>query len=666
MADACRFCDAIPWENIKTWRQVDEDDDPRPPVDFNRLNVKDCFVCRAIWEIRDVRSTNRLTYHEAELPERTFSGYLTLGFDEENQELAPLSLGVLDVRSTTLRPKRMDFVAYEALVEGMSRCWQHWKNDHAGCGPEAVSNFHNLQVLDCNEHVLVPASVGCEYLALSYVWGDSTDDKDHIGLPSPDPSLTGTNDLDTSTSCSTPSQLMPSKVPRVVHDAMVVTRKLGFRYLWIDRYCINQQDAGIKHQQIQQMWDIYASASITLIATAGDGPNHGLPGVSLPRPPDRETRGTVTLVRNIAPTVEICTSAWARRAWTFQENFVSRRKIFFTDQCASYACEKYMMDDIPANARFHHPTWDIDTERDHKILKVSLGADASSLKSTEEKQAGARQCIEAYCARSLTYDSDSLNAILGILVHFGQDKKSPVHHIWGVLVTRQYLSWGYHLHLHWIHPFTCRRRKGFPTWSPLAWEGSLSHISCSKNSTVPPMDGDSRRNIYIIGQKGDESLRSYINNQKANGLRDLRTQDGAFQRSNPIPDTPLLVKFVGARVFPVTFLGLSGNIQVVLQLQGIHNVHLPVFWDQEPQEDKPDAIGLVLHAHKHGDLSIMLLKAMQDSYERIGMVLWDHKDGTYVVQDRSSGVKKLVKAPQDNPAYHPNFLSESLQTIVIG
>ena len=58
--------------------------------------------------------------------------------------------------------------------------------------------------------------------------------------------------------------------------AITVTRKLGFRYLWIDRYCINQQRIEEVSTQVQQMDLVYQNSEVT---TTGKDSQYGLPGV---------------------------------------------------------------------------------------------------------------------------------------------------------------------------------------------------------------------------------------------------------------------------------------------------------------------------------------------------------------------------------------------------
>ncbi|KAL1800053.1 hypothetical protein ACET3X_000395 [Alternaria dauci] len=63
---------------------------------------------------------------------------------------------------------------------------------------------------------------------------------------------------------------LPIKLPATIEDSITATLRLGYRYLWVDKYCVHQQDSSDKHIQIQQMDIIYASAQTTLIAAVGE------------------------------------------------------------------------------------------------------------------------------------------------------------------------------------------------------------------------------------------------------------------------------------------------------------------------------------------------------------------------------------------------------------
>ena len=115
--------------------------------------------------------------------------------------------------------------------------------------------------------------------------------------------------------------------PPVIEDAILVVKGLGFQYLWIDRYCIAQDSENEKHSQIQNMNMIYGHAEVTIIAAAGENPSYGLPGVNQRRRTSQsyaKVRG-YTLVSTLSPPQrEVESSRRATRAWTYQEEVLSR------------------------------------------------------------------------------------------------------------------------------------------------------------------------------------------------------------------------------------------------------------------------------------------------------------------------------------------------------
>lgn len=83
------------------------------------------------------------------------------------------------------------------------------------CVPKSPDLIRGLQVIDCERRTLVKAPPGCQYVALSYVWGESHGDDDD----------------------SSDSPL--DHLPKTVSDSWLLTQKLGYRYLWVDRYVGN-------------------------------------------------------------------------------------------------------------------------------------------------------------------------------------------------------------------------------------------------------------------------------------------------------------------------------------------------------------------------------------------------------------------------------------------
>lgn len=127
----------------------------------------------------------------------------------------------------------------------------------------------------------------------------------------------------------------------MIEDAARVTLALGFQYLWVDQYCIDQQNAQDLQFQIGQMDRIYQCAEITIIAAAGENSDDGLPGISVKRESRQAsvTIDSVDVVSLIAnPWKEVLDSTWNSRGWTYQEGRLSRRRLFFTPTQTIFDC----------------------------------------------------------------------------------------------------------------------------------------------------------------------------------------------------------------------------------------------------------------------------------------------------------------------------------------
>jgi hypothetical protein len=103
------------------------------------------------------------------------------------------------------------------------------------------------------------------YLALSYTWGRVSQ-----------PELTKA----TREQWSIEGSLTNTPIPRTVLDAIHLAKAVGYRYLWVDALCIVQDDSSIRSHQIAQMYDIYQSADLTIVAAGGADCSQSIPGVA--------------------------------------------------------------------------------------------------------------------------------------------------------------------------------------------------------------------------------------------------------------------------------------------------------------------------------------------------------------------------------------------------
>ncbi|OTA04513.1 hypothetical protein A9Z42_0051170 [Trichoderma parareesei] len=244
-----------------------------------------------------------------------------------------------------------------------------------------------------------------KFVALSYVWGTTAASREDALLES------NKNGLEA------PKGLDEIHVPKAIEDAMTVCRQLGLRYLWVDRFCIQQDGMeSEKKAQINAMGSIYSSAEFTIIHASGTSMHDPIAGVSTAREVFQLKPGVCGLEYMAQyPDLQIALQAsrWVERGWTYQEAVLSRRKLFFTPFELWLECN----DTREAYQRENQYSGDRNTD----VLKGTM----ASLSLEQYRIAGIAgnrtrfqelvRHLEAYTRRSLTQHSDILDAFQGIL-----------------------------------------------------------------------------------------------------------------------------------------------------------------------------------------------------------------------------------------------------------
>ncbi|MBE3046663.1 HET domain-containing protein [Candidatus Bathyarchaeota archaeon] len=190
------------------------------------------------------------------------------------------------------------------------------------------------------------------YLALSHCWGTVT----HLTTTSETLSARKTN-------------IAWASLPATFQDAVLITRGLGFEYVWIDSLCIVQNDAQDWVNESAKMASIYEGATLVLSATSSAGSSGGC---LFPRDPYLEVQGTSHdgepfsffgrtkrdhQIFNVGSASQILEHVWEwdsevylhyplyTRAWCFQERLLATRVLHFTrgemvfDCLTSISCE---------------------------------------------------------------------------------------------------------------------------------------------------------------------------------------------------------------------------------------------------------------------------------------------------------------------------------------
>lgn len=103
-----------------------------------------------------------------------------------------------------------------------------------------------------------------------------------------------------------------------------LSQRLGIRYFWVDRWCIDQDSGDDKAREIPRMRDYYRGASACVVLV---GP-HAKPFGCLPQQTGVILSASQQLRLNKDGLRSVFASRWASRVWTMQEALMSRQTIF--------------------------------------------------------------------------------------------------------------------------------------------------------------------------------------------------------------------------------------------------------------------------------------------------------------------------------------------------
>ncbi|KAK7756356.1 hypothetical protein SLS62_001582 [Diatrype stigma] len=246
-----------------------------------------------------------------------------------------------------------------------------------------------------------------EYCALSYSWGS-------------DPTAHFTTTVDTYQQRRNGFEI--TQLPQTLRDAVVITRKVGCRFLWIDAVCIIQRDLADWEAESPRMHHIYGNAFLVIAATENTSPRDGIfssrpppvkftferAGKSYPitiRPDDHSPwreKHRVVETQSVPRQPSLHT-----RAWAYQERLLSTRIVHYTAtelvwECNTCCrCECSIVEQVcPGN------------EYDAgKSLKSQFSGNIGTNKTWQS-------VILNYSVKKLTVGTDKLPALAGLAKRF--------------------------------------------------------------------------------------------------------------------------------------------------------------------------------------------------------------------------------------------------------
>ena len=296
------------------------------------------------------------------------------------------------------------------------------------------------------------------YVALSYCWGG------------PQPLVTTKQNINAH-SRAIPAHLLP----KTISEAIIVSRKMGMRYLWVDALCILQDDLVDKSKEIAVMGSIYKGATFTLAAASAQKVTDGFLSkakvdnylVKLPFYLDKESSGTVYIKSDEGEHNWHEDDTLFTRGWTLQEMLLAPRMLIFDSNQLILKCGE--MDYESAL-----PTYITSQHLCDSLPSPVFGIPERIFNKTQEEWYLFRQrtlwpeLIEKFSMRDLSIYSDRLPALAGIAhelsLYWGG---TYVAGLWKDLLN-EHLAWKKHFYRPSDPKFPdldISKRIGRPTWS---------------------------------------------------------------------------------------------------------------------------------------------------------------------------------------------------------
>ncbi|MCJ1418445.1 hypothetical protein MMC32_004793 [Xylographa parallela] len=313
-------------------------------------------------------------------------------------------------------------------------------------------------------HTLTQGTSNARYVTLSHCWGS------YMPLRLLKSNIT-----------SMKQGILLSQVPQTFQDAMVIARRLGVRYIWIDSLCIIQDSEEDWREQSALMDQVYFN-SFCNIAAAHASDSRG--GCFIDRNPELIAPVKVHLNWGPQPgayycvkcyfwTVNVSEAPLNRRAWVYQERLLAPRTLYFGEtqlywECREkMACEAFPLQ-IPfqiggTNAKVNFPL--IDGGGRASRMQTQIASNAYKLWG---------RIVYAYTSGALSRESDKLIAISGIAARMRE------------VVDDEYLAGMWRRHLAYQLLWQVRRLEKHvprtrpleyraPTWSWASMIGKVEH-----------------------------------------------------------------------------------------------------------------------------------------------------------------------------------------------
>jgi hypothetical protein len=321
----------------------------------------------------------------------------------------------------TSRPIHRDSSSPECF-EMVSNWLQECRESHQSCGKDDPNPLPT-RVIDVGDKGVLPRLIETNgkignWVALSHCWGQDL------------PSLR----TKTETLSAWCKELPGDDIPLTWKDAIFITKRLGYKYLWIDSLCIIQDSKQDWLTESSRMQLVYKHASFTIAAEASVDSKHGIfkssnvfrshnstSSAVVPCRSSEDNLSGILLARPPLKSSSDCRGPLSTRAWTLQEYSLSRRVLLYTCHYIYWSCLSQQYCESHSTTQ-NHPKSRWDSAVTFKIPQQLPLVEITKYTSVS---ADWYILLNEYANRNITFDRDRLPAISGLAKEFAATIETP-------------------------------------------------------------------------------------------------------------------------------------------------------------------------------------------------------------------------------------------------
>lgn len=297
-----------------------------------------------------------------------------------------------------------------------------------------------------------------QYVTLSHCWGTE-----------PFTTLTSKN-IQTFRNGMSIDVFLPS-----FRDAMHIVQSLGFAYLWIDCFCILQDDPTELAEECGLMNLVYSHAVVNIGALNALSPHDGIFR-------SRPLRRRFARYRDMRLTNERFNEPDGplfNRGWVFQERYLSQRMLHFGDQLW-WSCSCGLGDEA-------------DDLSDLRFGRADKGFHMGQGQRLEDRSSEFNHwatVLKLYTRARLTYpDTDKVRALQGVLNRVEERIGEKAQ--FGQFLDAKSLLWS-------IEDSSASRSTRGPTWSWSSMDGPLSFLACHHLAPSMARDSEYKEDLLMV------------------------------------------------------------------------------------------------------------------------------------------------------------------------